>query len=162
MVVQVGIIGAGNAGERLQALAQEVGELAARRGWIVISGGLEGVMEAASKGAMNAGGVVVGILPGVSPGEGNPFLTVALPTNMGHGRNVIVAQAADVLIAVGGGYGTLSEMALGLKMKKPVVSLESWRPDPAVIVAGTAAEAIDAAAARVSEQNRPERSSDVG
>ena len=147
MTVQIGIVGAGTADERLRALAREVGNLAARRGWIVVCGGLGGVMEAASEGAAKAGGLVVGILPGSSRDGGNPHLTVALPTNMGHGRNAIIAQSADVLIAVGGGYGTLSEMALGLKMKKPVVSLESWRPDPAVIVAETAPEAIAAAAA---------------
>jgi hypothetical protein len=144
--VQLGIIGAGSAEEGLAELAREVGSLAAGRGWTVLCGGLGGVMEAASLGASERGGLVVGILPGDSRGEGNAHLDVVLPTNMGHGRNVIIAQASDVLIAVGGGYGTLSEMALGLKMGKPVVSLRSWRPDSGVRTAGTAAEAIEEAA----------------
>jgi hypothetical protein len=143
---QIGIIGAGSAGEGLAELAREVGSLVAERGWTVLCGGLGGVMEAASRGASERGGLVVGILPGESRSGGNPHLDVVLPTNMGHGRNVIIAQASDVLIAVGGGYGTLSEIALGLKMGKPVVSLRSWRPDPAVRAAESAAEAIEEAA----------------
>jgi uncharacterized protein (TIGR00725 family) len=143
---QIGIIGAGSAGEGLVELAREVGSLVAERGWTVLCGGLGGVMEAAGRGASERGGLVVGILPGESRGEGNPYLDVVLPTNMGHGRNVIIAQASDVLIAVGGGYGTLSEIALGLKMGKPVVSLRSWRPDPVVRTAESAAEAIEEAA----------------
>jgi hypothetical protein len=143
---QIGIIGAGSAGAELAELAREVGSLVAERGWTVLCGGLGGVMEAASRGASERGGLVVGILPGESRSGGNPHLDVVLPTNMGHGRNVIIAQASDVLIAVGGGYGTLSEIALGLKMGKPVVSLRSWRPDPAVRAAESAAEAIEEAA----------------
>lgn len=104
-------------------------------------------MEAVSEGAASRGGLVVGILPGPSAEEGNHHLNVSLPTNMGHARNAIIAQAADVLIAVGGGYGTLSEMALGLKMGKPVVSLRSWLPDPAVREASTPEEAVKEAAA---------------
>ena len=123
MVVQLGVIGAGKADGELQALAEEVGRLAASRGWIVVCGGLGGVMEAASKGARGAGGLVVGLLPGASRGDANEYVTAAIPTDMGHARNALLARAADVLIAVGGGHGTLSEIALGLKMAKPVVSL---------------------------------------
>ncbi|MFC1657645.1 TIGR00725 family protein [Candidatus Moduliflexota bacterium] len=144
--VQLGIVGAGTAGGNLPALAQKVGALAAERGWTVICGGMGGVMAAVSEGVAEAGGIVVGILPGSSRKEGNPHLTVALPTNMGHGRNAIIAQSADVLIAVGGGYGTLSEIALGLKMGKPVISLESWCPDSNVTRAESAEEAVEAAA----------------
>lgn len=145
MNVQIGIIGAGKHDAQLWNLGHEVGRLSAQRGWTVICGGLGGVMESVSKGARGEGGLVVGLLPGESRGEGNPHLTVSLPTNMGHGRNVLIAQAADVLIAIGGGYGTLSEMALGLKMQKPVISLQSWVPDDTVITASNAAEAVAAA-----------------
>jgi hypothetical protein len=140
--IQLGVIGAAVADAEIISLAREVGALAAGRGWVVLCGGMGGVMEAVSEGAAERGGLVVGILPGPSRSEANPYLGVALPTNMGHGRNVLIAQASDVIIAIGGGYGTLSEMALGLKMGKPVVSLRSWRPDGGVLTAETAAEAV--------------------
>ena len=145
MAVQLGIIGAGRADDELRALAREVGELAAIRGWIVICGGLGGVMEAASEGAEKKGGLVIGLLPGGGRNSANPFVTASIPTGMGHARNALIAQAADVLIAVGGGYGTLSEIALGLKMGKTVVSLHSWTPDASVVAAETAADAVAAA-----------------
>ena len=145
-VPQVGVIGAGRGNGELEGLAEEVGAILAARGWTLICGGLGGVMEAASRGAASRGGQVVGLLPGTSRDEGNRFLTVALPTGMGHGRNVLVAQASDALIAVGGGAGTLSEMALGLKMGKPVISLRSWTPDPAVRSVETPLEAVEEAA----------------
>lgn len=144
--VQLGIVGAGTAGGNLPALARRVGVLAAERGWTVICGGMGGVMAAVSEGAAKAGGIVVGVLPGSTRKEGNPHLTVALPTNMGHARNAVIAQSADALIAVGGGYGTLSEIALGLKMGKPVISLESWCLDSNVTRAESAEKAVEAAA----------------
>jgi len=142
---QLGVIGAADADANLSSLAREVGVLAAGRGWVILCGGMGGVMEAVSEGAAESGGLVVGLLPGPSRSEANRYLGVALPTNMGHGRNVLIAQASDVIIAIGGGYGTLSEMALGLKMGKPVVSLRSWRPDESVRTAETADEAVAAA-----------------
>ena len=144
--VQVAIIGAGRADDNLFALACRTGYLAAARSWTVLCGGMGGVMEGASKGAHEGGGVVVGILPGRSKGQGNRYLTVALPTGMGEGRNVVIAQSADVLIAIGGEYGTLSEMALGLKMGKTVISLRSWVPDTSVLLAESPEEAITLAA----------------
>ena len=140
--VQLGVIGAAVADAGVMSLAREVGALAAGRGWVILCGGMGGVMEAVSEGAAEKGGLVVGLLPGSSRSEANPYLGVALPTNMGHGRNVLIAQASDAIIAIGGGYGTLSEMALGLKMGKPVVSLNSWRPDGSVRTAETAEEAV--------------------
>ena len=147
--VQLGVVGAGEAGEGLRELAREVGFLAAGKGWILLTGGMGGVMEAASEGAAAAGGVVIGILPGTSRKEGNRHLGISLPTGLGHARNAVIAQAADLLIAVGGGYGTLSEMALGLKMGKPVISLRSWKIDPSVTVAETASEALKQAEERL-------------
>lgn len=84
-------------------------------------------MEAASRGARQAGGLVVGILPGRHRKEGNPYLTVALPTGLGDARNAVIVCAADALIAIGGGYGTLSEIGLALKMGKPVIGLATWK-----------------------------------
>ena len=143
---QVAIIGAGTAGEDLAELAYRTGRLAAERSWIVVCGGMGGVMEAASRGARDGGGMVIGILPGISRTEGNSYLSIAIPTGLGEARNAVIARTADVLIAVGGEYGTLSEIALGRKMGKPVVSLRSWVPDASVAVAESPEQALELAA----------------
>jgi uncharacterized protein (TIGR00725 family) len=101
-------------------------------------------MEGACKGAGHGGGTTIGILPGLDRAEANPFVDVAVPTGLGEARNALVVRAADSLIAVGGGYGTLSEVALALKAGKPVVGLESFDLD-GVIAAGSPAEAVAAA-----------------
>jgi len=106
-------------------MAREVGREAARRGAVVICGGLGGVMAAAAQGAVEAGGVTLGILPDGDRRRANPFLTFSLATNMGHARNLIIAHSADALIAVDGGYGTVSEAAIALKLGKPVIALEA-------------------------------------
>jgi uncharacterized protein (TIGR00725 family) len=111
---------------------------------VVVCGGLGGVMEAACRGAREAGGLTVGILPGLDRSAANPYVEVALPTGLGEGRNLLVVRAADALIAVGGGYGTLSEIALALKAGKPVVGLGSWEIEGVQAVAD--AEAAVAAA----------------
>ena len=103
-----------------------MGRLLGGRGAVVVSGGLGGVMEAACRGAREAGGVTVGILPGLDRAAANPYVDVALPTGLGEARNALVVRAADVLIAVGGGYGTLSEIALALKAGKRVIGLDTW------------------------------------
>lgn len=95
-------------------------------GAILICGGLGGVMEASAKGAKEGGGVTVGVLPGSSIDQANPYIDIPIATNMGHARNTIIAQTADVLIAISGEYGTLSEIAIGLKLGKPVYGLGSW------------------------------------
>jgi uncharacterized protein (TIGR00725 family) len=107
-------------------VAEEVGRLLAEAGAVVVTGGLGGVMEAASKGAREAGGTTLGLLPGADRSGANPWLTVAVPTGMGEARNALVARAADGLVAVGGEWGTLSEIALALKAGKPVAGLDSW------------------------------------
>lgn len=96
---------------------------------MLVCGGLEGVMEAACRGAKEAGGTTIGILPGTDRGAANPFVDVAVPTGLGEARNALVVRAADALVAVGGGYGTLSEIALALKAGKPVVGLGTWDVD---------------------------------
>lgn len=110
-------------------MAEEVGRLLARRGAVVVCGGLGGVMEAACRGARGEGGVAVGILPGLDRGAANPYVTVAVATGLGEARNALVVRAADALIAVGGAYGTLSEIALALKAGNPVIGLGTWKID---------------------------------
>ena len=137
----IGVIGAAQPTPQGLVLAESVGREIARRGAVLVCGGLGGVMEAAARGAFEAGGEVVGVLPGPESASANPFVTIAIPTNMGHARNVIIAQTAEALIAVEGEYGTLSETAIGLKLGKPVVVLPGARA-----VAGTQfAESADSA-----------------
>ncbi|HAU32642.1 MAG: hypothetical protein XD78_1478 [Desulfotomaculum sp. 46_296] len=125
-VLYIGVVGAGECTEKEASLAGEVGFEIAKRGAVLICGGRGGVMEASAKGARRADGIVIGILPGRSRSESNPFLTIALPTGLGDARNAVITCAADVLIAISGGYGTLSEIGLALKMGKPVVGLSTW------------------------------------
>jgi uncharacterized protein (TIGR00725 family) len=142
----VAVVGAGDAGPRLTASAESVGRELARRGAVVVCGGLGGVMEAACRGAKDAGGTTVGILPGHDRSAANAWVDVALPTGLGEGRNLLVVRAGDALVAVGGGYGTLSEIALALKAGTPVIALESWDIPGAVGVAspaGAAAAALE-------------------
>jgi uncharacterized protein (TIGR00725 family) len=114
--------------------AESVGRLVAERGAVVVCGGLGGAMEAACRGAKQAGGLTVGILPGSDRAQANRFVDVALPTGLGEGRNALVARAADAVIAVGGGYGTLSEIALALRGGKPVIGLGTWEIEGVVAV----------------------------
>jgi len=120
---QIAVIGAAQANVAEIDLAQQVGELIATQGCILLTGGRGGVMEAASKGAHMAGGLVVGIVPG---SEGNPYLDIVIRTQMGHARNVILVESADAIIAVGGSYGTLSEIGIALRIEKPVFGLKTW------------------------------------
>lgn len=125
---QIGVIGAGACSRETGALAEAVGREIAKKGAVLLCGGLGGVMEAAAKGAKLEGGITIGILPGTLREEANPWIDVAVLSGMGHARNALIAQSSDALIAVDGEYGTLSEIALGLKMGKPVVLLESkWK-----------------------------------
>ncbi len=140
----IAVIGAGNCDERLAELAREVGRCLARSGCTVLTGGLGGVMEAASRGAAEAGGLVLGILPGADPRAANPHVGIAIATGMGDARNAILANSAEAFVAVGGEHGTLSEIAFALKRGKRVVSLGSWEVDPAVIRARSPAEAVEA------------------
>lgn len=118
--IRVSVIGAGRAGPEDLEAAREVGTLLARTGAVVVSGGREGVMEAASRGCAEAGGWTVGILPGSDPAEANPWVRLPLPTGFGQGRNVLVVQAGEVVLAVGGAWGTLSEIALARKLDRDV------------------------------------------
>jgi uncharacterized protein (TIGR00725 family) len=124
-MIQIGVVGGGDVDNETQALAGEVGREIARSGNILLCGGLGGVMEASAKGAKEEGGLTVAILPGTSKEEASPYMDVKIVTAMSHARNAIIARSADVLIAVDGGLGTLSEIALALKIDKPVIVLEN-------------------------------------
>jgi uncharacterized protein (TIGR00725 family) len=119
----VGVIGASRPTVAGASLAEEVGRLLAGHGAVLVCGGLGGVMESAARGCAGAGGEVLGILPGPDASQANPHVTLPVPTNMGHARNVIIAHTAQALIAVEGEYGTISEMAVALKLGKPVIAL---------------------------------------
>lgn len=121
------VVGAGQCEPALAALAEEVGRRLAERGAVLICGGLGGVMEAACRGAKSAGGTTVGLLPSLERADANPFVDVAIPTGLGEARNALVVRAADALIAVGGEFGTLAEIALALKAGKRVVGLRTWQ-----------------------------------
>lgn len=123
------MIGPGEASPGTDRLAEELGRRLAQAGAVLVCGGLGGAMEAACRGAREAGGVTLGILPGQSRAAANPFVEVAVATGMGEARNAVVVRSADAVIAVGGGYGTLSEIALAIKMGKPVVGLATWDLD---------------------------------
>jgi uncharacterized protein (TIGR00725 family) len=123
----VAVCGAGApATDEEKAQAEQIGRGLARAGAIVVTGGLDGVMAAAAKGANEAGGTAIGILSSDRPEDGNPHNTVVVPTGLGEARNVIIVNAADAVIAVGGEFGTLSEIAFALRIRLPVVGLGTW------------------------------------
>ncbi len=148
-VHRVAVVGAGSCDEAETQTAEEVGGAIAGRGWVLYTGGLGGVMEAASRGAAEAGGRVVGLLPGTDPAEANQYVEIPVATGMGHGRNVILVQSVDAVVAVGGGHGTLSEIAIAAKIGRPVVGLHTWEIDgvepaasPAAAIARIAGEEV--------------------
>lgn len=123
----VAVVGAGRCDSQIAAIAEEVGYKLAQRGITIICGGLGGVMEAVCRGAKAAEGLTIAILPGTDPVAANPWVDVAITTGMGEARNVIIVRSAQVLIAVDGEYGTLSEIAFALKLGIPVIGLNTWR-----------------------------------
>jgi uncharacterized protein (TIGR00725 family) len=123
--LQIAVIGGGICSQEGAEMAQRLGRMLAEEGHVVICGGLGGVMEAVCRGTRDAGGTTVGILPGEKE-DANPWVSVSIATGMGHARNAIIVKSADALIALPGEHGTLSEIALGLKMGKRVISLQSW------------------------------------
>jgi uncharacterized protein (TIGR00725 family) len=122
--MQIAVIGHGQATHGEYEEAYAAGRTIAKSGAVLVCGGLGGVMEAACRGAQEAGGTTVGILPGTE--GGNPYLDITIRTGLGHARNVLVALSADAVIAVGGKYGTLSEIAIALKAGRPVYGLGTW------------------------------------
>ena len=141
MTFVIGVVGSGATEKHHDSLAMEVGSLIARHGAAVVCGGLSGIMEAASRGAVQEGGTTIGILPGSDKEEANPHITFPIPTGMGVARNVLVVKTADALVALPGGPGTLSEIALALNIGKPVVDLGGWKIE-GTHPASTALEAV--------------------
>jgi uncharacterized protein (TIGR00725 family) len=151
------VIGSAKCDRDVAALAEAMGREIAREGAVLVCGGRGGVMEAACRGAKADGGRTVGILPGTDRSEANPYVDVPIATGLGEARNAIVVCTADAVIAVSGGYGTLSEIGLALKMGRPVVGLDTWelqqggQPVGAVVNADTPAQAVELALALARE-----------
>lgn len=154
MKIAIGVIGESETSLEKYELAYSVGREIARRGCVLISGGLGGVMEAACKGARDEGGLTVGIIPGASRFEANPYVDIPIVTDMGHARNIIVVRSSGAIIAIGGRYGTLSEVAFALKLGVPVVGFDTWEVSSAIRRAGSPEEAVSMAY-RLAEGSRP-------
>lgn len=125
-MMAIGVVGNAICSPEVAKVAEEVGEKIAGHKALLICGGLKGVMEAAAKGAKTRGGMTMGILPGFSKAEANRYIDISVVTGMDQGRNIIIARSSDALIAVGGGFGTLSEIAYALKLNVPVVGIDTW------------------------------------
>jgi uncharacterized protein (TIGR00725 family) len=144
----IAVVGAGDASPGQLTAAEDVGAAVAEARCGLVCGGLGGVMEAACRGARSRGGLTVGILPGLDREAANGWVLVALPTGLGEARNALVVRAADAVVAVGGGWGTLSEIALALKAGLPVVGIDTWEPalrgevSDGIIAASEPAEAV--------------------
>jgi uncharacterized protein (TIGR00725 family) len=152
---QVAVVGPGDVTDAtLLAEAEAVGAGLARAGATLVTGGLGGVMAAAARGASQAGGRVIGLLPGNDPAAANDWVDVAIPTGLGQGRNLLVVRAAAVVVAVGGSWGTLAEMALARRAGIPVVRLHGWvvhgPPADDIVAVETAEDAVRAAACLLS------------
>lgn len=147
----VAVCGGGAFDEGAAAIAHEVGAGLARGGAVVVCGGLGGVMEAACRGARSEGGLSVAFLPGTDRAEANPYVDVVLPTGIGEMRNMLIVRAADVVIAIAGEFGTLSEVAFALRVGTPVVGLDTWElqrkgeRDTSIVRASDAADAVEKA-----------------
>jgi len=123
----IAVVGAGKCSKKLKDMAAEIGKYVAEQGEIIVCGGLEGVMEGAARGAKEAGGTTIGILPTMDKNDANEFIDYVIPTGFGEARNIIVVRTADAVIALPGKYGTLSEMAFALQAKKPLISVLAWK-----------------------------------
>ena len=164
MTLYVGVAGASRPGPALVEQGERLGRRLADGGAVVVCGGGPGVMEAVCRGARSAGGTTVGLLPGLDRAEGNRYLTVSLPTGLGQGRNLLLVRSSDALVAVGGGFGTLSEIALALRTGTPVVGLATWslHLDSSPVDAFPVATDPDAAADMALEAARNRRSDQAG
>jgi uncharacterized protein (TIGR00725 family) len=162
----IAVIGESHASPEIAKLAEEVGAEIAKANAVLVCGGLKGVMEAAAKGAKSAGGTTIGILPGSKRDDANPYIDFPIVTGIGYARNKLVIKTGQVIIAVGGSYGTLSEIAFGLGYKIPVVGLNTWQfihhsgqMDKAVHHVNTPKEAV-ALALKLARESKPEEPSE--
>jgi uncharacterized protein (TIGR00725 family) len=151
---QISVIGGSKGSDELLRQAEAVGRGIAEADAVLVCGGRGGVMEAASRGAAEAGGTVIGVLPTSSPEEANPYVTYSIATGIGHARNLAVVGSGDAVIAIGGEWGTLSEIAFARRLERPVIALASWPlrnragTDLGIVEATTADEAVEEAIAR--------------
>lgn len=150
----LGVIGGSACSKRVSALAEEVGREIALRGFPLICGGLGGVMEAACKGAKSAGGVTIGILPMSQPREANRYVDYPIATGLGLARNLVIVNTASALIAVGGRYGTLSEIAYASQLSVPLVGLSTWDIDVPMVHVRTPKEAVEKAVSLAEKRGR--------
>lgn len=148
----IAVVGPGSASVAQLEAAEEAGAAIAEAGAGLVCGGLGGVMEAACRGARSRGGLTLGLLPGKDREAANGWVIVAVPTGLGEARNALVVRAADAVVAIGGGWGTLSEIALALRTGVPVVGVGTWEatvggaePEPGVVRVAGAREAVDEA-----------------
>ncbi len=155
----IGVVGSSRADADVIRLAEEVGSEIAKRGAAVVCGGLTGVMEAVCRGARKEGGLTIGIIPSDDKNDANPYVQIPIVTGMGMGRNVMLVKTADVVIAVGGEFGTLSEIAHALNIGKRVIGLRTWqlekareKPIPNLIVATSPKQAVEIAMSSISAQ----------
>jgi len=147
----IAVIGGSQCSKEEAKTAEEIGRQLARQGAILVCGGLSGVMEAACKGASSEGGLTIGILPGENRQAANPYVQIPIVTGIGYARNITVVKSAQAVIAVGGSYGTLSEISHALQSGVPVIGLNTWslsrnsKQDDSIIPAQNATEAVDKA-----------------
>jgi len=139
----IAVIGSRNPDNETFEIAEQMGRLLAENGYTIICGGLGGVMEAVCKGAKEKNGVTIGILPGNNPLEANPYIDIAIATGMGISRNLIIIRSASAVIAISGGFGTLSELAFALQLEKPVIGLHSWDVSENVVIASEPQDALE-------------------
>jgi uncharacterized protein (TIGR00725 family) len=160
MRLYVGVAGASRPEPPLLDQAEVLGRRLGEAGAVVVCGGGPGVMEAVCRGAQSAGGTTIGLLPGLDRAEGNPYLTVSIPTGLGQGRNLLLVRSSDAVIAVGGGFGTLSEIAIALRTGTPVIGLATWslQLDSRQVDAFPVADTPDAAVRLALEAARSRRS----
>jgi uncharacterized protein (TIGR00725 family) len=147
----IGVIGAGKCSKKLRDMAAEVGRYVAEQGGIIVCGGLGGIMEGAARGAKEAGGQTVGILPTTDKNDANEFIDIAIPTGFGEARNIMVVRSADAIVAFPGKYGTLTEMAFALHAGKTVVAVNAWRLGDEIIQVDSAIEAAKIAYEKATE-----------
>lgn len=147
----IAVIGGSRSSDKENKLAEDVGREVARRGAVIVCGGLGGIMEAACRGAVSEGGLTVGVLPGESSREANSYVQIPIVTGIGYARNVVVAKSAQAVIAIGGSYGTLTEIGYALQNGIPVIGLGTWslsrkgKQDKSIIPAENAADAVSIA-----------------
>jgi uncharacterized protein (TIGR00725 family) len=160
MLKVIAVIGGGQCLESDSSLGEAVGMEIARQGAALVCGGLDGVMRAACMGAKMAGGLTIGILPGNNRANANPYVDIRIVTDLGHARNFSIVLSADAVIAVGGEYGTLSEIAIALKSGLPVIGLNTWslskagKADKSIVRARSATEAVRIALSSISKSKR--------